>query len=155
MPKPKIPEEDKQEVVPLRLRKDVIAAVDRIADSWTERRGKEIKRATVARELVLIGLGAFEAIKDSSIFTEHAKKQRARQAQISLTTEEEDLISRFHRLPSESQGLIKQLIGTTKNAPQQSHFPDDEEFPEQFRAKNGEPAETIGPITPHRKGGRS
>jgi hypothetical protein len=150
MPKPKLSEEDKKEVVPLRLPKDAIAAVDRIADNWTERRGKEIKRATVARELVLIGLGAFNAIEGSPMFIEHAKRQRARQTQISLTNEEEDLIKRFHRLPSESQGLIKQLLATTANTPN-ADKPPDEQYPDEFVMEDREEEEL--PAT-HRKGGR-
>jgi hypothetical protein len=150
MPKPKLSEEDKKEVVPLRLPKDAIAAVDRIADNWTERKGKEIKRATVARELVLIGLGAFQAMESSPIFTEHEKRQRPSQAKISLTTEEEDLITRFHRLPSESQGLVKQLLATTKNTPIQNKPPDDR-YPDEFVMEDREEDEL--PAT-NRKGGR-
>lgn len=148
MPKPKLSEEDKKEVVPLRLPKDAIAAVDKIAEKWGERKGKEIKRATVARELVLIGLGAFNAIQESSIFAQYAKNQRARQSEISLTNEEEELITRFHRLPSESQGLIKQLLATT-NTPNSNQIPD--KYPDEFTAETREENEIV---LPHRKGGR-
>lgn len=151
MPKPKLPEEDKKEVVPLRLPKDAIAAVDRIAENWGEQRGKEIKRATVARELILIGLGAFNAIQDSSMFIERSeKRQRAQQSQISLTNEEEDIITRFHRLPSESQGLIKQLLATTTNTPKSDKLPD-QDYPYEFDAETREEQELV---QPHRKGGR-
>lgn len=70
MPKPKLPEQDKKEVVPLRLPPAVISAVREIAERWGEVRGKEIKAATVARELVLIGLGVVEVARRSKMLTE-------------------------------------------------------------------------------------
>lgn len=149
MPKPKLSEEEKKEVVPLRLPKDAILAMDRIADKWTERRGKEIKRATVARELVLIGLGAFIAIENSPIFIDQAKKQRSQKDQLSLTDEEEDLITRFHQLPRESQGLIKQVLATTTNTPRSNQFPDND-YPEEFIMESREEEELPAK---HRKGG--
>lgn len=70
MPKPKLPEEDKKEVVPLRLPPAAVAAMDRIAENWGEQKGKEIKRATVARELVLIGIDVVAAARRSKMLQE-------------------------------------------------------------------------------------
>src|SRR5262245_55793825 len=67
MPKPKLPEEEKKAVMPLRLPKEAIAAVQDLAQIWGERRGKEVKPATVARELVLIGLDVLGVVQHSKM----------------------------------------------------------------------------------------
>lgn len=70
MPRPKLAEKDKKDTVPLRLPKEAVAAIERIASVWGSKTGKEVKRATVARELVLIGLGVLTNIQQSKLITD-------------------------------------------------------------------------------------
>lgn len=118
MGKPKLPEEDKKEVVPLRLPPAAIAAMDSIAERWGEIRGKEIKRATVARELVLIGLDSFAAIRNSRMFIELAQEvegaedQKARLAEI--TTIADDLLSKSKDKDMDLALIEKAIIQSLK-----------------------------------------
>jgi hypothetical protein len=79
MPKPKLPEEDRKEVMPLRLPREAIAAVHDLAEDWGNRKGKEVKPATVARELVLIGLEVIAALRQNKMLIDLLRGEHSQQ----------------------------------------------------------------------------
>lgn len=94
MGRPKLPDEEVQAQIPLRLPKTIAAALEDIARSWGEKSGKEVKRGTVAREMVLIGLGTFMALQHNKMLAEFSRDtdttddQQARLAEITAAADD-------------------------------------------------------------------
>lgn len=74
MGRPRLSEDEKKEQIPLRVQPSLAAVLDDIARIWGEKIGKEVKRATVAREMVLIGVGVFMTLKHNKIFADFSRE---------------------------------------------------------------------------------
>lgn len=152
MPKPKLPDEDKKEVVPLRLPREAVEAVQDLAQAWGDKRGKEVKSATVARELVLIGLGVVAVARQSKMLADLLRQgdDLARLPKIRQMLNES--MSNGVAAEEVAHAIIKLLKAELPEPPSATtntpfdQFPDDELIEATPYEKNT--------TTLHRKGGR-
>jgi hypothetical protein len=159
MGRPKLSEEEKQGQIPLRVPKGVAAALEEIAREWTERAGKEIKKGTVAREMVLIGLGVFMALKHQRIFAEfghEAEDSEAQQARlVEIASAAEDLFSQSKNRNIDPEMIEKAIMESLKLVKETVL---NDMFPAQPSSTSRESQPRIPVLTgrePNKKGGKT
>lgn len=157
MGRPKLPEEDVKVTYPLKLPKYAIELLDKIAEAWGASIGKEVKRGTIAREMVLIGLGVFMTLKHQKIFAEFrqevadAEDLQLRLMEISATADDIFTESQAQNIdPDTTEKIIMANLQAAREALFNGRMPAD-------KSSTGlsEPGPTI-PLrgTPAKKGGK-